>query len=82
MPGGRMMADGRDPQQWADRHEALSESMPGFTGLILAMQGLLVGVSLATSEVWFTPDAATTLELAWSKRNDIHMMTLSFGIEQ
>lgn len=68
--------------QWSDRRAVLSQTMPGFDGLILAMQGLLVGVSLATGEIWETPDVSTTLTIAGSKLIDVWDMTGAFGYEQ
>lgn len=67
---------------WMRRRRELSESMPGFNGLILAVQGLLVGVSLATGEIWVTPDIETTRSLAYGQWVQLDEMIDAWGIEQ
>lgn len=67
---------------WAERLYQLSQSMPGFDGLILAVQGLLVGVSLATGEIWQTPNVATTHQIAWGQLQSILEMTEAWGLDQ
>lgn len=76
------MTDRPEPFDWRYRHQQLRESMPGFDGLILAVQGLLVGCSLATGEIWVTPDVATTILIAQSRMGEIYEMTAAFGVEQ
>jgi hypothetical protein len=68
--------------QFAQRHAELARSMPGFTGLIDAVQGLLVGWSIATAQILHTPDVRTTIELAWSIVQDLFEMTDAWGVEK
>jgi hypothetical protein len=66
---------------FATRHRELAESMAGFTGLIQAMQGLLVGDSLATGEVWVTNDVETTLTIIHRTLTDLNEMTQAWGYQ-
>jgi hypothetical protein len=68
-----------DSTVWADRHATLTASMVGFGGLISAVQGLLVGYSLATGEIWES-GAGTTAELAHGMVHEIAAMTDSWGV--
>lgn len=76
------MTDRPHPNAFALRYMDLRDSMPGFDGLILAVQGLLVGVSLATGEIWGTPDVETTLQIARTNLRHVANMTDAFGVEQ
>jgi hypothetical protein len=69
-------------QAWSERQQLLQRTMPGFEGLIRAVQGLLIGVSLATDEVWVTPDVATTIAIARGQLQEIHDLTSDWGVEQ
>jgi hypothetical protein len=60
----------------------LAHSMAGFEGLITAVQGLLVGFSLATGEIWHTGDIETTLAIAERRMAEFGSMTAAWGIQQ
>lgn len=67
---------------WADRCDQLAESMVGFKGFTLWMQGLLIGHSLASGEIWDTPNMATSLVIMQNVYDEATSMTEAWGFEQ
>ncbi len=68
--------------QYALRYRQLSLHMAGFSYLLLAVQGLLTGFSLATGEVWVTGDIESTRTIARYVLSETHAMTEAYGVEQ
>lgn len=67
---------------WEDRRADLLKEMFGFNSLIDAVQGLLIGVSIATGEIWCTKDMETTLIIVNGTVGDFFSMTDAFGFEK
>lgn len=65
-----------------DRRDELALSMPGFTGLIEPIQGMLVSWSLTTGEIWTTPDVGRTRSFARSMVTELSDLVAAYGVEQ
>lgn len=76
------MGEAPEPAEYYDRRAQLAESMPGFDGLIDAVQGLLVGWSIATGEIWHTKDVGATIEFAHDRVHELRRMTDAWGVEK
>lgn len=68
--------------RYALRYEELASGMAGFTGLIETIQGLLVGYSLATGEIWQCSDIETTRAIAKRSFHEVVEMVQAWGYEQ
>ena len=71
-----------DEVDWAARWLALKENMTGFTGFTKWMQGLLVGHSLATGEIWCTTDIETSRGVVQRVFAEAVESTMAMGFEQ
>ena len=64
------------------RRLELADSMIGFDGLIDAIQGMLVGYSIAVGEIWDTPDNETTRQMTYGMLDTLNSMVGSWGLEK
>lgn len=66
-----------------ERRAELAAHMPGFSGLIEAVQGLLVGWSLATGEIWETTSVEQTRDVAVEfAMRQLPELVNAWGVEQ
>lgn len=59
--------------RWQERYNALAESMHGFGMLVWMAQGILVGASLASEEIWVTENFEQTrflVQTHWNMMKD------------
>lgn len=64
------------------RRLQLAGSMPGFEGMIDAVQGMLAGWSIATGEIWVTNSVAETLDFTYARLDELASMVRSWGLEK
>jgi hypothetical protein len=67
---------------FASRRAQLAATMPGFDFLIDAVQGMLVGWSVATGEIWEMWTVGDTLAFARDRLDELVSMTESWGLEK
>ena len=70
-----------DHQKFADVHATLCETMPGFSNLLDAIQGMMVGSAIAQGILWNTPDIQTTYHVVKTEISQFNSMIAAFGIE-
>lgn len=73
---------GKKMENWNKRWSQLNEEMEGFDSLIDTVQGLLVGYSIATGEIWCTISMEDTIYRARKIMNEMVEMTDAWGIEK
>lgn len=71
-----------EPTMWTERHGQLARYMHGFTMLTVPTQGMLVGYSLTTGEIWNTNDIATTRAIVRYVHGEFNDMSRDWGYEQ
>lgn len=64
------------------RRLELVAAMPGYDGLIDAVQGMLAGWSIATGEIWHTASVADTLDFTYARLDELNAMVRSWGLEK
>ena len=66
---------------YAHVHACLTSTMPGFSNLLDAVQGMMVGSAIAQGILWTTPDIQTTHHVVRSELASLNSAITAFGIE-
>lgn len=69
-------------EDWNKRRSILNEEMYGFCNLLTVVQGMLIGYSLTTGEIWCTTSMSDTVYRARKILDEMNSMIEAFGMEQ